>query len=226
MRKARPSPMVLRVDEAHGLLVAGLAEEALAGPEHDREDDQPQLVHQVVLDQRAPELIAGGDDDLSVELLLELRDLGHHVALDDRRVVPLGILEGRRHDVLGHAVQPVRELAAPGSPAQPEELVASPAEQPRLGAERLLERDLVPLLEVLAAELDEPAAEPEALLAVGVLDHAIERDVLRAAHHDPSHCRLLSSVFPVEASGASEIERRISGRPDVITCDACEREQR
>ena len=40
----------LGIDEAHGFLVAGLAEEALASPEHDREDDQPQLVDQVVLD--------------------------------------------------------------------------------------------------------------------------------------------------------------------------------
>lgn len=31
----------LGIDEAHGLLVAGLAEEALASPEHDREDDEP-----------------------------------------------------------------------------------------------------------------------------------------------------------------------------------------
>jgi RNA polymerase sigma-70 factor (ECF subfamily) len=68
------------VDEAHGLLVAVLAEEALASAEHNREDDQPQLVDQVVLDERAPELIAGGDDDFSVELLLQLRDLGHNIA--------------------------------------------------------------------------------------------------------------------------------------------------
>ena len=40
----------LGIDEAHGLLVAGLAEEALAGAEHDWEDDQPQLVDQVMLD--------------------------------------------------------------------------------------------------------------------------------------------------------------------------------
>jgi hypothetical protein len=40
----------LGIDEAHGLLVAGLAEEALAGPEHDWEDDQPQLVDQVMRD--------------------------------------------------------------------------------------------------------------------------------------------------------------------------------
>ncbi len=39
----------LGVDEAHGFLVAGLAEEALAGPEHDRVDHQPQLVDEVVL---------------------------------------------------------------------------------------------------------------------------------------------------------------------------------
>ena len=52
--------------EAHRLLVAGLAEEALAGPEHDRVDHQPQLVDQVVLHQRADEPDAAGDDDLSV----------------------------------------------------------------------------------------------------------------------------------------------------------------
>jgi hypothetical protein len=64
----------LGVNEAHGFLVAGLAEEALAIPEHDREDLQPQLVDEVVLHQRAQELEAGGDDDLPVELLLQLRD--------------------------------------------------------------------------------------------------------------------------------------------------------
>jgi hypothetical protein len=43
----------LGVEEAHGLLVADLGEEALADPEHDREDLQPQLVDEVVLHQRA-----------------------------------------------------------------------------------------------------------------------------------------------------------------------------
>jgi len=46
-----------------------------------------------VLDERAPELIAGRDDDLSVQLLLQLGDLLHYVALDDGRVVPLRIYE-------------------------------------------------------------------------------------------------------------------------------------
>jgi hypothetical protein len=50
------------VEEAHGFLVAGLAEQALAGPGGDWEDLRPQLVGQVVLDQRAYELKAVGDD--------------------------------------------------------------------------------------------------------------------------------------------------------------------
>src|SRR5262245_18979524 len=97
------------------------------------------------------------------------------------------MFEGGGHDVLGHVVQPVGKLAAPGSPSHPEELVASPTEQPCLGGQRLVERDLVPLFEVVAPKVDEPAAEPEALLTVWVLDHSVERDVLRAAHHDLSH---------------------------------------
>jgi hypothetical protein len=49
-----------------GFLVARLAEEALAGAEHDREDLQPQLVDEVVLHQRVHEPEAGRDDDFPV----------------------------------------------------------------------------------------------------------------------------------------------------------------
>jgi len=54
------------VEEAHGLLVAGLAEQALAGAEHDGEDLQSELIDEVVLHQRAHELEAGQDDDFPV----------------------------------------------------------------------------------------------------------------------------------------------------------------
>src|SRR5258708_22309645 len=104
----------LGADEAHGLLVGGLAEQALAGPEHDRVNEQPQLIDQVVLHERAPELIAGVDDDVPVQLPLQLGDLAHDVAVEYRRVAPLGLVEGRGHDVLGQAVQPVRPLVSPG----------------------------------------------------------------------------------------------------------------
>ena len=107
-------------------------------PEDDREDLQPQLVDQVVLDQRASELKAAGDDDVPVYVLLQRRDLVKHVALEDCRVVPGGIGEGRGHDVLGQAVQPVRQLAAARWPPRGEPLVASPtpAGRPRRPAPR------------------------------------------------------------------------------------------
>src|SRR5438477_3633881 len=60
------------VDEAHGLPDARLTEQAYTGSEHDRKDDQPQLVDQVMLDQRAYELIARVHDDFSTQLPLEL----------------------------------------------------------------------------------------------------------------------------------------------------------
>src|SRR5262245_20650947 len=49
------------------------------------------------LHQRAQELEAGGDDDVPLEFLLQLRDL--HVALEHRRVVPGGMFEGRDSSV-------------------------------------------------------------------------------------------------------------------------------
>ncbi len=103
-----------------------------------------QLVDQVVLDRRAYELKAAGDDDVPVYVLLQRRDLGKHVALEDCRVVPGGIGEGRGHDVLGHAVQPVGHLAAARWPPRGEPLAASPATRPaRAAATRVEEHDAV-----------------------------------------------------------------------------------
>jgi hypothetical protein len=69
VRKAT-SPSTVWVSTRHRFLVAGLAAQAAAGPEHDRDDLQPQFVDEVVLHQRAQELEAAGDDDPRVELLL------------------------------------------------------------------------------------------------------------------------------------------------------------
>src|SRR3989442_5295247 len=103
----------LGVDKAHGFLVAGLAEEALAGPEHDREDLQPQLVDEVVLHERAHELVAGGDDYFPLNLMLEPPRFLHHVALQYHRVVPGRTLAGRPHHGLRMAVPTVRQLPRP-----------------------------------------------------------------------------------------------------------------
>src|SRR5262245_23545795 len=93
------------------------------------------------------------------------------------------MLEGRGHDVFGHAVQPVRQLAAAGWPSRGKPLVAAPAQQEGPGGERLVERELAELWVVF--DQADPAADPEAFVPGGVLDDSVERDVL--AHDDRSH---------------------------------------
>jgi hypothetical protein len=136
-----------------------------------------------VLDQRAYELKAAGDDDVPVYVLLQRRDLVKHVALEDCRVVPGGIGEGRGYDVLGQAVQPVRQLAAAKWPPRGEPLVAAPAQQEGPGGQRLVERELGELRAI--SDQADPAAGPEAFVTGRVLDDSVERDVL--AHDDLSH---------------------------------------
>ena len=53
-------------DEPQALGVAGLAEQALAGPERDRKDLQPQFVDEVVLDQRVHDAKTAEHEDLAV----------------------------------------------------------------------------------------------------------------------------------------------------------------
>src|SRR5205823_2969034 len=95
-----------------------------------------------------------------------------------------------RYDVLGQAVQSVRQLATAGWPPRGEPLVAPPTQQQSLGAQRLVERELGQLW--AARDHADPAADPEALVTSRVLDDSIERDVV--AHDDLSHSGLLSLV--------------------------------
>jgi hypothetical protein len=67
MRTATPSPSIWVSTRRLGFLFADLAEEALTGPEHGRGNLQPQLVDEVVLDQRAQELEAAGEKDFPAE---------------------------------------------------------------------------------------------------------------------------------------------------------------
>ena len=201
-----------------GSLVAGLAEQALARAEHDREDDQPQLVDQVVLDQRAHERVAGVHDDLPVYLLLELRDLARPPRPAGRSRWSIWALRGSRTRRTWAGCSACPPLAAPGRPPCAEVLVAPPTQQQRLGALRLGELELGPRSQSWPLNCDEPAAVPEAFLAVRVLDDAVERDVLRLITIFPISV-LLARLWcsSVEAFAAREIERRISGRADVIT---------
>src|SRR5438270_5628056 len=140
------------------------------------------------------------------------------------------MFEARGHDVLGHAVQPVCELAGTGSPPSPEELVAAPTEQPCLGTQRVVERHLVPFFEVLAPELDEPAAALEAFLTVRVLDDSIERHVLRTTHHDLAHREFSFHWMVLRCPLRRRRRRKLSGEfrpaPTSQLCDAARRKSR
>src|SRR6476646_10230534 len=80
-------------------------EETLAAAEDRREHHQPELVDEVVLEQRADERAASVDEDGALGFLLELLQPADDVAGDDRRVLPLGILERVRDDVLRVGVE-------------------------------------------------------------------------------------------------------------------------
>jgi len=125
--------------QAHGPLAGRLAEEAFARAQHDREEHQADLVDQIMLKQRAHQLVAGVNDDVPGHLLLQLTDLGRHVARQHGRVGPRGLGPARGYHVLGQAVQPVGPLAGPGRPAGGEPFVAATAKQQGLRAPRLLE---------------------------------------------------------------------------------------
>src|SRR5215469_2166406 len=198
------------MDKAQRLLVAGLAEKARSIPEYHREDHEPQLVDEVMLDQRAYELITRVHKDFTANLLLQLRDLAHRVAVEDRRVGPFGIFQSGGHDVLGHAVQLVRPLATAGLPPRGEPLVAAPSQQQGLGAQRLIGLDPGPFLEILAPELAEPAAEPETLRTIWILDDPIERDI----RGDNNFSHFGVSLSPALALSRMQTPRhRGTGRP-------------
>ena len=80
----------------------------------------------------------------------------------------------------------------------------------------LVERDLGPLLQVRAAGPGEPAAGREALRAVGILDHPVERDVLRLITIFPIAVLLRTSAVCRRATGAdaaTPANRAPTGRP-------------
>src|SRR5689334_18485048 len=71
--------------------VDAVREEAPAAAEDRREDHQPELVHEVGLEQRRHELAAARDEDRALGLVLQLRDLLRDVLRDDGRVLPLRV---------------------------------------------------------------------------------------------------------------------------------------
>src|SRR5918998_832374 len=181
----------LRVHEPQRERLAGLAEEALAGPEDRGEDHQPVLFDEAVLYKRLHKLDASVYEDIPLDVTLQRGDGLGYVAADHRRVVPFGVCERRRDDVLRHVVELVGELPRPRRPGRGEPLIGHPAEQQGTARHKLLVLELVAFGP--AIELEGPAAPVEILGPAGVLDHPVERDELR--DHHLAHVLLLSVGF-------------------------------
>src|SRR5215211_1951118 len=169
-----------------------LLEDLLARPEDHREDHQVDLVDEVALDQLLHQPVAPRHLQLAVELLLQLAYLGRRVAaVEDRRVVPLGVLERRRDDELRHRVELVGELALALGPGAGEALIGSQPYQQGICLPRLVQLELIPVLS--AVELEGPTWVLEFRLAPRRFHDAVERYELR--HHDPC-CQKSISFTP------------------------------
>jgi hypothetical protein len=85
----------LGVDQSQSAGRAALLEETPATAHDDRIDPQAVLVDEVVLHQRPGEGAAAVDLELVARLLLQLGDLVRDIRRDERRVVPLGLVQRR-----------------------------------------------------------------------------------------------------------------------------------
>ena len=147
MRKARPSPMVLVSMRRMRLLLAGLAEQALAGAEDDREDRsgaarrrgrarsalaRADSWRRRGSRRRAPASASRPRPTTSPFRTVELFQRGSSRVEDTTYL-------GRLLSLSAHS--PLRDDHRDAEP-----LVAAPTQQQGLGAQRLVERDLGPLL--------------------------------------------------------------------------------
>src|ERR687889_971710 len=184
------------------LLLKGL----LARPEDHREDHQVDLVDEVALDQLLHQAVAPRHLQLAVELLLQLAHLGRRVAaVEDRRVVPLRVLERRRDDELRHRVELVGELALALRPGAGEALIGASADQQGVRLSGLVQLELVAV--VTPVELERPTGVLEPGLASRRLHHAVERYELRdndpCWHPSPSSTPTRRLQTPADSRASS-----------------------
>src|SRR3954453_2221439 len=195
-----------RLGEPQPLGLARTVEEPLARADDHRIDEQVEGIDEVVLDQRLRKLRATVNEDVSLVPLLEIPHLLDDIAAENRRVLPLGILQRRRDDVLRHRVEVVGELALEMWPTRRKSLVGDPPEQLRVGGHGLVDLELIACR--TAGEAVGPADPLERLAAARRLDNAVERHVL--GHNDPAHYPLSSrscAVVSVETDRRSSSHR-------------------
>jgi hypothetical protein len=166
----------LRGGEPQPLCRARFAEEPFTSTDDDRVDLEVEGVNEVMLDQRLDELRAAVNNDVAVVSLFELPDLIDDVTGKDGGVVPFGVGQGLRDDVLGHGVELVRKYTLVVRPDRSEAVVGDSAEQQGVRVHRLVELERVAFL--AAAEGVSPADALEALGSARRLDDAVDGHVL------------------------------------------------
>src|SRR6478672_9100747 len=164
------SPLAVRELEP----VDPVRKETLAAAEDRREHHQPELVDEVVLEQRIDERAAARDQDRPFGLVPELLQPAYDVARDDRRVLPLRIGQPVRDDVLRVVVELVRERTLARRPGRREAFVRHSAEELDVSVHQLVELELVAV--VAPVVLEGPASVLVVLRAARILEDAVERD--------------------------------------------------
>lgn len=106
-----------------------LSEQLLAGAEQDREDLQPELVDEVVLEHGLDEVAAAVDLQLRAIFPLELPDLRRYVAANKDGRLPVGINRPVRNDVLRRLVDAGARLVVALRPVAGEDVVGLMAEE-------------------------------------------------------------------------------------------------
>src|SRR5438045_4838296 len=133
--------------------------------------------------------------------LAHATDFLRELAAEDRRVLPFGRLDRRRHYVLGHAVELVGELPFPRWPGGGESLVGLAAEKKRFRFEGFVDLELVAFL--AAIDLERPAGVLEFLASARGLEDSIERVELSC--DDSPHGPLLDALVGVLLRGMSYV---------------------
>src|SRR6202035_3874401 len=106
-----------------------VCKQALAGAERNRECLQPELVDQIVLEQRLNQVAASVNLELWAIFGLELLDLSDHITADWHRRFPFKTHGPPGDNVFGRAVDPRGGVVVDPGPVCGEDVVRLPAEK-------------------------------------------------------------------------------------------------
>lgn len=120
---ATPVPVVSESTSPRAVVSLPPSKRRFPLPRNDWVDHDPRLVDEVVLHRRVYEGAAAVDQDLPTGLLLQPGHVLRDVALDQRRVVPLGPFQSRRNQDGG---RPFIPSAKPASSVMDGQTAAKP----------------------------------------------------------------------------------------------------